>query len=209
MILESQERISLNFSNDEQNQSSSFKILMMLLFWNWDWLPVWNWLRKEIWESQTETDASFMYAHWNWVQRQQSQQFRQLTPKKSKQTLFFIFVGTTLTSKTRLEQDFYILTICELRVCEIQALNVADSYRLARPLRNGSIQEVQLRPRGQTWQRGRRRQPRQARYRGRRCDTHSANFDEKVHKSQSKLYRRIGANMQLFLHISYEFEYFY
>ena len=27
---------------------------------------------------------------------------------------------------------------------------------------------------------------------------HSANFDEKVHKPQSKSYGRIGANMQLF-----------
>ena len=39
--------------------------------------------------------------------------------------------------------------------------------------------------------------------------THLANFDEKVHKPQSKSYGRIGANMQLFLHISYEFEYLY
>ena len=32
--------------------------------------------------------------------------------------------------------------------------------------------------------------------------THSANFDEKVHKPQSKSYGRIGANMQLiFTHI--------
>ena len=38
---------------------------------------------------------------------------------------------------------------------------------------------------------------------------HSANFDEKVHKPQSKLYGIIGANMQLFLYISYGFEYFY
>jgi hypothetical protein len=38
---------------------------------------------------------------------------------------------------------------------------------------------------------------------------HSANIDEKVHKPQSKSYRRISANMQLFLHISYEFEYLY
>ena len=28
--------------------------------------------------------------------------------------------------------------------------------------------------------------------------THSANFDEKVHKPQNKSYGRIGANMQLF-----------
>ena len=42
-----------------------------------------------------------------------------------------------------------------------------------------------------------------------RAGAHSANFDEKVHKPQSKLYGRIGANMQLFLLISYEFEYFY
>ena len=28
--------------------------------------------------------------------------------------------------------------------------------------------------------------------------THSANFDEKVHKLQNKLYGRIGANMQHF-----------
>ena len=35
-----------------------------------------------------------------------------------------------------------------------------------------------------------------------KCDTHSANFDEKVHKPQSKSYGRIGANMQLiFTHI--------
>jgi len=32
--------------------------------------------------------------------------------------------------------------------------------------------------------------------------THSANFDEKVHKPQSKSYSRIGANMQLiFTHL--------
>ena len=32
---------------------------------------------------------------------------------------------------------------------------------------------------------------------------HSANFDEKVHKPQSKSYGRIGANMQFyFTHIS-------
>ena len=37
---------------------------------------------------------------------------------------------------------------------------------------------------------------------------HSANFNEKVHKPQSKTYHRIGAKMQL-MHISYEFEYFY
>ena len=35
---------------------------------------------------------------------------------------------------------------------------------------------------------------------------HSANFNEKVHKPQSKSYGRIGAKMQ---HMSYEFEYFY
>ena len=35
---------------------------------------------------------------------------------------------------------------------------------------------------------------------------HSANFEEKVHKPQSKSYGRIGAKMQ---HMSYEFEYFY
>ena len=39
--------------------------------------------------------------------------------------------------------------------------------------------------------------------------THLANFNEKVHKPQSKLYGRISVNMQLFLHISYEFEYLY
>ena len=34
------------------------------------------------------------------------------------------------------------------------------------------------------------------------CATHSANFNEKVHKPQSKSYGRIGANMQLiFTHI--------
>ena len=33
--------------------------------------------------------------------------------------------------------------------------------------------------------------------------THSANFEEKVHKPQSKTYGRIGANMQLIFHISY------
>ena len=40
-------------------------------------------------------------------------------------------------------------------------------------------------------------------------DAHLANFDKKVHKPQSKSYGRIGANMQLILHISNEFEYFY
>ena len=37
--------------------------------------------------------------------------------------------------------------------------------------------------------------------------SHSANFDEKVHKPESKLYGRIGANLQLFVHKSYEIEY--
>jgi hypothetical protein len=32
----------------------------------------------------------------------------------------------------------------------------------------------------------------------RRHGAHSANFDEKVHKPQSKFYGRIGANMKLF-----------
>ena len=68
----------------------------------------------------------------------------QLRQKKSKQTLFFIFVSTTLISKTRLERFLlnsttYLLVFvtCECRVCEIQT-----SYRLERPPRNGSIQEV-------------------------------------------------------------------
>ena len=39
--------------------------------------------------------------------------------------------------------------------------------------------------------------------------THLAIFDKKVHKPKSKSYGRIGANMQLFLLISKEFEYFY
>ena len=41
------------------------------------------------------------------------------------------------------------------------------------------------------------------------CAVNSVNFDEKVYKPQSKSYGRIGANMQLFLHISYEHENLY
>ena len=61
----------------------------------------------------------------------------QLRQKKSKQTLFFIFVSTTLISKTRLERFLlnsttYLLVFvtCECRVCEIQTLNVAYTYKL-------------------------------------------------------------------------------
>ena len=47
---------------------------------------------------------------------------------------------------------------------------------------------------------------------GSSAGAHSANFDEKVHNIKVNLKRLrlyIGANMQPFLHISYEFEYFY
>ena len=89
---------------------------------------------------------------WDWrniyvrplSQRPLSAAVSRLRQKKSKQTLFFIFVSTTLISKTRLERFLlnsttYLLVFvtCECRVCEIQT-----SYRLERPPRNGSIQEV-------------------------------------------------------------------
>ena len=57
--------------------------------------------------------------------------------EKIKTNIIFYFCLNDLNKSFR-----YLLTICECRICEIQTLNVADTYRLVRPPRNGSIQEV-------------------------------------------------------------------
>ena len=123
---------------------------------------------------QTETDAIFTYAYWFSVQCLQ-----QLTQKKSKQKLFFIFVWNLIS-----KLDFVSAEYVKFRLWMLLILK----YRLVRPPRNGSIQEVRpdmaARP---------AEQPRQARYRDRRCGSRrDRGSDEKYSDINGRLSRKTG-----------------